>query len=81
MNSPGDELLARPTLSVDKDRCVGWSCLEDFLPELLHQRVVADELIFLFGLFPQVKAFPFELFLVERIADGQQDSVPVEGLF
>jgi hypothetical protein len=48
---------------------------------LLHQGVVADDLVAFFSLFAQVEALPAECVLIEGVADAQQDPVPVEGLF
>jgi hypothetical protein len=81
VDGSGDELLAGSALSVNEDRGVGGGCLEDVLPKLLHQGVLADEFIALFRLFPQVEAFPAESVLVEGVSDAEENPVTVEGFF
>ncbi|MGB7296048.1 MAG: hypothetical protein WBC70_10705 [Candidatus Aminicenantales bacterium] len=81
VNGPGDELLPGAAFPVDENRGVSRGCLEEVLPELLHQGVLADELIALLGPSPQVLTFPPQGVLVEGVSDGEEDPVPVEGLF
>ncbi|OGD31398.1 MAG: hypothetical protein A2V45_02415 [Candidatus Aminicenantes bacterium RBG_19FT_COMBO_58_17] len=81
VNGPGDKLLPRAAFTVNQHGRVGRRGLEDVLPELLHQGVVADDLIAFFGLFPQVEALAAECVLVEGVADAQEDPVPVERFF
>ena len=80
MDGAGDELLARAALAVDEHRGVGRGDLEDLLPEVLDEGVVADDLVALLRLLLEVLAFPAEARLLEGVADADQDPLPVEGL-
>ena len=80
VDGPGDELLARAALAVDQDGGVGRRDLEDLLPEVLDERVVADDLVVLLGLLLEVLAFPAEARLLEGVADAEEDALAVERL-
>ncbi|HVP92021.1 MAG TPA: hypothetical protein VMS75_12490 [Terriglobales bacterium] len=80
VDGPGDELLARAALALDEDGRVGRGDLEDLPPELPHQGMAADELIALLGPLLEVLVFPSKDVLLEGVADGEKDPLPVEGL-
>ncbi|MFZ2053709.1 MAG: hypothetical protein WAU81_05880, partial [Candidatus Aminicenantales bacterium] len=43
--------------------------------------MLADELVALLGLFPEVEALPAQRILVEGVSDAEEDPVPVKRLF
>ncbi len=81
VDGPGDELLAGAALAVDQDRGVGRGDLEDLLPEVLDQGVMADDLVVFLGLLLEVLALAAEVRLLEGVADADQDPLAVERLF
>ncbi|MGB9004665.1 MAG: hypothetical protein WCB96_02970 [Candidatus Aminicenantales bacterium] len=81
VDGPGNKLLARSALSVDKHGGVGGRRFEDILPQLLHQGMVADELVAFLRFAPQVLAFAAEAGLGQGIAQADQDPLPVERFF
>ncbi|MGB8951534.1 MAG: hypothetical protein WCC06_02540 [Candidatus Aminicenantales bacterium] len=71
MNGPRNEFLAGAAFPEDHNRGMGGGGFEYFCPQFLHRWMRADKLISFLRFFPQIEAFPSELVLVQRIADGQ----------
>ncbi len=79
--APGGISSLPVPLPEDEDRGVGRSDRLNVPPELLHQGVVADELVPFLRLAPQIQVFLGQLVAIQRVPAGQEDAVPAERLF
>ncbi|MGB8958488.1 MAG: hypothetical protein WCC00_05705 [Candidatus Aminicenantales bacterium] len=80
VDRPGDELLAGAALAVDEHGGVGRGDLEDLLPQVLDEGMVADDLVVLLGLLLEVLALAAEARLLEGVADADKDALAMERL-
>src|SRR5690606_37338878 len=81
MQRPGDELLAGTVLPGDQDPRIGRCDLLDPVEERADRVARADDLVPALDLIPQPRVLPREPPLLQRIADGEEDTVRIERLF